>query len=198
MTTEIYSNDDLLLAKTRKRKTWTFFFTTTAVFIVGLTAGLLAFFRQSPDAPMRIPLLVADCVLTVIYAAFAVLYFIVNVSAAKKYMIFMEGALSAEPEKISVIFERIGEETNLLGGVEVRPLYAQEWSDELEDYKDVVFYLDEFKPLPPFKCGDAIDVALHKGVIVSYELTGIAAEETSAPEESAGFDDETIKDGSNE
>ncbi|MBP5194137.1 MAG: hypothetical protein J6126_05355, partial [Clostridia bacterium] len=60
MTTEIYSKDDLTAAKTRNRKTWTFFFTTTAVFLVGLAAGLLAFFRQTPDAPMRIPLLVAD------------------------------------------------------------------------------------------------------------------------------------------
>ena len=167
---QVYNKTDgATVMKQKKDFLKTFFLTLTAVVIVNL-ASFIFYVLQEFNTPYRTPLLIANIVISSVYAIIYYILFSLKYRRIKSYykmLYYVEHGLKHENANA---FVRVDSMVTERDGVEFINLVFLEWSEKKQDYFERYVLFDVEKPLPEFKKGDFVKFITQGNKMIAYEL----------------------------
>lgn len=167
---ELYSESNLIDVKKQKNKCLTVFFAVTTVFVACVISLLIYYALEPYGTNKKIPLIIAECVITGLYVIFTYIFMAIKYSRAKKYCNLLSNLIGKNTTKSTVTFMRFSSEVTAKDGVDFSSIIFVEWSEKEKDFMERHVFLDKEKSRPDFHPGDEVNVYTRMNILVGYEI----------------------------
>lgn len=166
----VYKTEDYNKANASKKAILRGFFISLAI-VLAVCIGIFVYYVfQEYNTPLKTPLLVANIVISSVYAIVMFFIFAIKykrVASYVKMLIDMQIGIKAEGVNAYV---RTDSSIVKKDGVDFISIVVLEWSEKKQEYFERRILLDVEKPLPDFKPGDVIRHVTHANILIAYEL----------------------------
>lgn len=168
--TKIYNVNDLTTAKEQKKRCLIWFFVASGIYLLAAVGVFVYFLNEPYGSKKEIWLLVAECVITAIYAVFAYIYMTIRFTRVKNYCIMVSRALVRKTTPGTATFMHFNSDITIKDKVDFKSMTLVEWSDKEKDYMERYILIDPEKPRPDFRAGDELSFETYSNVLVAYRI----------------------------
>ena len=155
---------------TKKKKTLlTIYFVILAIAVASITAIMLIYANEPYGTKLRMPLLIAIILITVIFTAYSFLFFTISYGRLKKYCYYLYYAVFGKKEtaKVTLLNYNLSPRDN--GGIDFYTINVLIWSDDKNDYVERTVYVDAEFLIEDVKINDIITITTNANYLVAYK-----------------------------